>query len=185
MEGYVHTDDEVTLRSTVHGAVRPVLFVHGWQGAAGQWRPAAEALAGERRAVRCDQRGHGRSHDARSSRTIHRLAYSLAQLLEQLALTDAVLVGHSMGCSVIWAYLELFGAAGLERLVPGSRTRSPAHGSRSSNSTRAARICSALENPTKFNRLLREFVFDAPTPADSRLSPHDDTASIESEGATK
>ena len=28
-----------------------------------------------------------------------------------------MLVGHSMGCSVIWAYLELFGTARLERLV--------------------------------------------------------------------
>jgi pimeloyl-ACP methyl ester carboxylesterase len=117
MDGYVHTDDEVSLRYTVHGAGRPVVFAHGWQGAADPSRPAAEALGGERRAVRCDRRGHGRSHDARSSWTAHRLAYALGQLLEQLALTDAVLVGHSMGCSVIWAYLELFGAARLERLL--------------------------------------------------------------------
>ena len=117
MEGFVHTDDDVSLRYAERGAGRPVVFVHGWQGAAAQWRSAAHALAGQCRAVTYDQRGHGRSHDARSGWTIHRLAYDLAQLLEQLALTDAVLVGHSMGCSVIWAYLELFGPARLERLV--------------------------------------------------------------------
>ena len=117
MDGFIHTDDHVSLRYTERGAGRPVVFVHGWQGAAEQWRSAAQVLAGECRTVTYDQRGHGRSHDAPCGWTVHRLAHDLAQLLERLALTDAVLVGHSMGCSVIWAYLELFGAARLERLV--------------------------------------------------------------------
>jgi pimeloyl-ACP methyl ester carboxylesterase len=117
MDGFIHTDDEVSLRYTERGAGRPVVFVHGWHGAAEQWRSAAQALAVDCRTVTYDQRGHGRSHDAPSGWTVHRLAYDLAELLEQLALTDAALVGHSMGCSVIWAYLELFGAARLERLV--------------------------------------------------------------------
>ena len=117
MEGFIHTDDDLRLRYAEHGAGQPVVFVHGWQGAAEQWRSAAQALADECRAVIYDQRGHGRSHDAASGWTVHRLAHDLAQLLEQLAITDGVLVGHSMGCSVIWAYLELFGPARLDRLV--------------------------------------------------------------------
>jgi pimeloyl-ACP methyl ester carboxylesterase len=117
MEGFIHTDDRINLRYTVRGAGRPVVFVHGWPGAAEQWHPAAQALAGQCRAITYDQRGHGRSHDALSGWTVHRLAHDLAQLLEQLAHANAMLVGHSMGCSVIWAYLELFGAARLERLV--------------------------------------------------------------------
>ena len=117
MEGFIHTDDDVRLRYTEHGAGRPVVFVHGWQGSAEGWRATAQSLAPDRRAVTYDQRGHGRSNDAASGWTVHRLAHDLAQLLESLALTDAVLVGHSMGCSVIWAYLELFGPARLERLV--------------------------------------------------------------------
>ena len=117
MEGFIHTDDDVSLRSTMRGAGRPIVFVHGWPGAAEQWHPAAQALAGQCHPITYDQRGHGRSHEATSGWTVHRLADDLAQLLEQLALTDAVLVGHAMGCSVIGAYLELFGAARLTRLV--------------------------------------------------------------------
>src|SRR6516162_1255303 len=98
MEGFIHTDDDLRLRYAEHGAGQPVVFVHGWQGAAEQWRSAAQALADECRAVIYDQRGHGRSHDAASGWTVHRLAHDLAQLLEQLAITDGVLVGHSMGC---------------------------------------------------------------------------------------
>jgi non-heme chloroperoxidase len=118
MDGFIHTDDDVSLRYTVRGVGRPVVFVHGWQGAGEQWRQAAQALAGDRRTVLYDQRGHGRSHEARSGWTVHRLAYDLAQLLDHLSLIDVIMVGHSMGCSVIWPYLELFGAARLERLVP-------------------------------------------------------------------
>jgi len=117
MDGFVHTDDGVSLRYSQHGTGRPVVFIHGWQGAAEQWQPAAKALAGDCRVVSYDQRGHGRSQDARWGWTVHRLADDLAHLLEQLALTEVTLVGHSMGCSVIWAYLELFGPARLERLV--------------------------------------------------------------------
>jgi len=172
MDGFIHTDDHVSLRYTERGAGRPVVFVHGWQGAAEQWRSAAQVLAGECRTVTYDQRGHGRSHDAPCGWTVHRLAHDLAQLLERLALTDAVLVGHSMGCSVIWAYLELFGAARLERLV---LVFEPDEG---------GSHLLALENPAKFNQLLREFLADVPSSADSRLSPPDPTPSIEPEGAT-
>jgi len=302
MDGFIHTDDHVSLRYTERGAGRPVVFVHGWQGAAEQWRSAAQVLAGECRTVTYDQRGHGRSHDAPCGWTVHRLAHDLAQLLERLALTDAVLVGHSMGCSVIWAYLELFGAARLERLVlvdqapamlvdpvwdertigragaiftdrelhalchsladpesreqtvrtivggmltpaapPALTERVVAWGLRVDGSFAAAVLRNqahqdwrrqiglielptlvvagrasvvpwsaaewiarkipgarleifepdeggshllALENPAKFNQLLREFLADVPSSADSRLSPPDPTPSIEPEGAT-
>src|SRR6516165_876562 len=107
MEGFIHTDDDVRLRYAEHGAGRPVVFIHGWQGAAEQWRSAAQALVGDCRVVTYDQRGHGRSDDAPSGWSVHRLAYDLAQLLDKLAATDTVLVGHSIGCSVICAYLEL------------------------------------------------------------------------------
>ena len=118
MDGFIHTDDDVSLRYTVRGAGRPVVFVHGWQGAAEQWR-AGGASAGRRLPRRCSMTSGVTVAPMMPPPgwTVHRLAYDLAQLLEQLALTDAVLVGHSMGCSVIWAYLELFGAARLERLV--------------------------------------------------------------------
>ena len=45
MDGFIHTDDAVSLRYTDRGLGRPVVFVHGWQGAADQWHSAAQALA--------------------------------------------------------------------------------------------------------------------------------------------
>jgi pimeloyl-ACP methyl ester carboxylesterase len=46
-----------------------------------------------------------------------RLARKLDELLAALDVAAAVLVGHAMGCSVIWGYLELFRSDRVERLV--------------------------------------------------------------------
>jgi pimeloyl-ACP methyl ester carboxylesterase len=179
MDGFIHTDDEISLRYTERGAGGPVVFVHGWQGAAEQWRSAAQALAGECRTVTYDQRGHGRSHDAPSGWTVHRLACDLAQLLEQLALTGAVLVGHSMGCSVIWAYLELFGAARLERLVLVNQAPAmlvdPVWDERTIGRTGAIftdrelhALCHSLADPESHEQAVRTIVGGLLTPAAPR-----------------
>jgi pimeloyl-ACP methyl ester carboxylesterase len=117
MDGFVRTDDDIELRYTDEGTGRPVVFVHAWEGCAEQWAPAAMALGTVARVVTYDQRGHGRSHDAACGWTVHRLGRDLDQLLTGLGLVNAILVGHSLGCSVIWAYLELFGPGRLGGLV--------------------------------------------------------------------
>ena len=117
MEGFVRTDDDVKLRYIDDGCGPPVVFVHGWQSSSRVWRRSSEALAGVCRVVAYDHRGHGRSDDARAGWTVHRLARDLDLLLNALDLSGVALVGHSMGCSVIWAYLELFGSARVSRLV--------------------------------------------------------------------
>jgi non-heme chloroperoxidase len=116
VEGSLRTNDGVTLRYSTLGAGRPVVFVHGWQGSSVQWRPAASELNGCLR-VLYDQRGHGESDDSAFGWSVHRLAADLRELLAELELSGVTLVGHSMGCAVIWAYLELFGTAGLDFLV--------------------------------------------------------------------
>ena len=111
VQAEVLTADGVHLRYIDQGAGRPVVFVHGWLSCAEHWRPVAAPIAGMARAVTYDQRGHGASDGTEHGWTVHRLARDLDELLAALAISGAVLVGHSMGCSVIWAYLELFGAS--------------------------------------------------------------------------
>jgi pimeloyl-ACP methyl ester carboxylesterase len=64
-------------------------------------------LAG--RGLRCiayDRRGHGRSADPGKGYEFDTLADDLAEVVEQLDLRDATLVGHSMGCAEIVRYLS-------------------------------------------------------------------------------
>ncbi|WP_433288055.1 alpha/beta fold hydrolase [Pseudonocardia sp. CA-142604] len=109
------------LSYTDHGTGAPVVFVHAWQGSSHLWSPVAEQLPGYRR-VLYDQRGHGASGDPEAGWHLHRLAFDLHELLDHLALDDVTLIGHSMGCSVIWAYLELFGPARVHKLAFADHT---------------------------------------------------------------
>lgn len=48
---------------------------------------------------------------------ISRLAQDIYELIGALHLRKPHLFGHSMGCSLIWSYLDLFGFNGIDRLV--------------------------------------------------------------------
>jgi non-heme chloroperoxidase len=120
------TNDGVRLSYTDHGTGAPVVFVHSWQGNSLLWGPVAEQLPGYRR-VLYDQRGHGASEDPVAGWHLHRLAFDLHELLDHLALDDVTLIGHSMGCSVIWAYLELFGPTRVHKLAFADHTPLMSH----------------------------------------------------------
>jgi non-heme chloroperoxidase len=111
------TSDGVELRYAEAGHGRPVVLVHGWCQSAASWQHQVDGLAGRFRVIAYDQRGHGQSGKPAHGHTVHRLAADLHDLLTGLGLDRVVLAGHSMGCSVTWAYLELFGADRLAGLV--------------------------------------------------------------------
>jgi pimeloyl-ACP methyl ester carboxylesterase len=62
-------------------------------------------------------RGHGNSSKPDHGYRISRLAADLRVAMDVLDLKDATIVAHSMGCAVVWSYLELFGNARIGRLV--------------------------------------------------------------------
>ena len=80
--------------------------------------------------IAIDQRGHGESEKPGFGYKIHRLSKDLHELLISLDLTDVTVLGHSMGCSVIWGYWELFGADRLAKIIlvdePPHLTSNPA-----------------------------------------------------------
>ena len=117
MTGSARASDGVELRYTQAGRGRPVVLVHGWGQSAAGWQAQIDGLAGRYRVIAYDQRGHGQSGKPAHGHTVHRLAADLHDLLTGLALDGVVLAGHSMGCSVTWAYLELFGTGRLAGLV--------------------------------------------------------------------
>ncbi|MET8565673.1 alpha/beta hydrolase [Streptomyces flaveolus] len=75
----------------------PVVLLHGLAGHAGEWDAIARYLSPRHRVVAVDQRGHGASE--RHPRDRSRAAYvaDVVAVLDQLALTQPVLVGQSLG----------------------------------------------------------------------------------------
>ena len=114
---HVVTNDGVRLHYVERGSGAPLVMIPGWSQTAAQFEAQTEGLSGTRRVIAIDMRGHGESDKPEHGYKIHRLAMDLRNVIEALGLNRVSLLGHSMGCSVIWCYLDLFGDAGLERLV--------------------------------------------------------------------
>ncbi|MGH9305253.1 MAG: alpha/beta fold hydrolase [Acidimicrobiales bacterium] len=74
-----------------------VVLLHGAGLTAGVWSYQLRDLAGSRRIVALDQRGHGASAPGHDGVTIAAMADDLATVLDRLDLVSVLLVGHSMG----------------------------------------------------------------------------------------
>jgi len=115
--GSVITNDGYLLRYDEAGSGKPLVCIPGWSQTAAQFKHQVSGLSDRYRVIAVDMRGHGESDKPNHGYTIQRLAKDVHDLLVALNLTEVTLLGHSMGCSVIWSYWELWGAERLAKLV--------------------------------------------------------------------
>lgn len=113
----ITTNDGVTLRYVQSGSGPDLLLVHGWSQTAAQWRKQIDEFSHTHRVTAIDLRGHGESSKPDYGYRISRLAADLNDLLEALDLTDVTIMAHSMGCSITWAYWDLFTGRRIAKLV--------------------------------------------------------------------
>ncbi|KAL6832242.1 Alpha/Beta hydrolase protein [Trichoderma camerunense] len=111
--GSITTFDGVTLRYITAGKESdPVLLLlPGWFQTAIQWRKQIAHFSTKYHVIAIDHRGQGDSDKPGRGYRVTRLAADLNDIITQLDLKDVVLCGHSMGCSVIWAYWDAFEAS--------------------------------------------------------------------------
>ena len=114
--------DANTAQPTLHiedsgGAGRPVVLIHGWPLSAASWAPQTAALtdAGYR-VVAYDRRGFGTSEPG-DAYDYDALTADLDRVLTDLDLTDATLVGFSMGGGEVARYCRTFGTDRLHSVV--------------------------------------------------------------------
>lgn len=108
--GNVTTLDGVAIRYLSAGSTaNPVLLlIPGWAQTAIQWRKQISYFSAKYRVIAIDNRGFGDSDKPEWGYRITRLAADLNEVILQLDLKDAILCGHSMGCSIIWAHWDTF-----------------------------------------------------------------------------
>lgn len=92
------------------GDGRPVVLIHGWPLSTQAWADQVPALtdAGYR-VIAYDRRGFGRSGHTPGGYDYDTLASDLHQLIGELELSDAVLVGYSMGGGEVARYIGTYG----------------------------------------------------------------------------
>jgi non-heme chloroperoxidase len=100
------------------GTGRPVVFSHGWPLTADAWDDQAFLVASNGyRAIAHDRRGGGRSGQPWHGNDLDTYADDLAELIEQLNLYDAILVGHSTGGGEVTRYIGRHGTARVAKVV--------------------------------------------------------------------
>lgn len=93
-----HYRDGVALYSDEDGSGDPpAVLIHGWCCDHAYLAPQFDHLRTDHRVIALDLRGHGRSDKPQQPYTIPGFAEDVDWLLGELAVSGAVLIGHSMG----------------------------------------------------------------------------------------
>jgi non-heme chloroperoxidase len=110
MTASIKTWDGVNLSCSQTGPTSGpnLLFIPGWGQTAAQWKKQVENFSKHYRITTYDHRGQGESESPPGGYRVSRLASDLNDLITQLDLKEVTLIGHSMGCSIIWSYWDLF-----------------------------------------------------------------------------
>ncbi len=116
-EGWFTTSDGVKLHYLEAGTGKPLVLIPGWSQTAAQFKHQLDGLSDRYRVIAIDMRGHGDSAKPDYGYRIHRLSQDVHEFLAANSLADVTLGGHSMGCSVIWGYWELYGGERISRLL--------------------------------------------------------------------
>jgi 3-oxoadipate enol-lactonase len=96
---------DLVLAYDASGSGRPLLLIHGYPLNRTLWRPQVDGLIDTARVIAPDLRGHGESNASDEPFTVDQLADDLAELLDELGLTEPVVVGGlSMGGYVALAF---------------------------------------------------------------------------------
>lgn len=108
--GYVKGFDGTKLFYSVEGSGQPLVFCYGLVCSSLHWTYQIEHFRKSHQTIWFDYRGHQNSDtpaDLRSL-TIENIARDLATVLDELNLSEAVLLGHSMGVNVVLDFYRQF-----------------------------------------------------------------------------
>ena len=90
--------EQVAYLDEGHGEV--ILLLHGMAGSSQTWRSVIRPLSRTYRVIAPDLPGHGDSSKPRSDYSLGAFAALLRDLLDELGITQATIIGHSLGGGV-------------------------------------------------------------------------------------
>ncbi len=115
---YIGTQDGTEIFYRDLGQGTPVVLIHGWPLSGDMWDKQLTYLAEHGvRAIAYDRRGFGRSDQPWTGYDYDTLASDLNDLLEELDVRGAMLVGFSMGGGEVVRYLSRYGTARVNKAV--------------------------------------------------------------------
>jgi non-heme chloroperoxidase len=122
MSSYIKVGQEnstpIELYYEDHGSGSPVVLIHGWPLSGASWeKQTAALLAAGHRVITYDRRGFGKSSQPAVGYNYDTFAADLDAVLSTLKLTDASLVGFSMGTGEVTRYIGKYGQKRVRKAV--------------------------------------------------------------------
>ena len=111
------TSDGHELSYIAQGEGSWLLLLHGWSQSAAMFRHQVSAFSKTHRVLALDFRGHGESDRRPGGYRIARFAKDVAELLDHEGCGTVSVLGWSMGASVLWSYIDLFGTERLRSVI--------------------------------------------------------------------
>ncbi|UIF90055.1 alpha/beta fold hydrolase [Cupriavidus sp. UYPR2.512] len=111
------TSDGVRLSYWEAGEGEPLIFVPGWSANGAEYINVMYLLSRHYHVYVLDLRNQGLSDRVDYGIRISRYAADLKEFGDHLGLNKANYCGWSMGASVLWSYIDLFGTHGIQKAV--------------------------------------------------------------------
>ena len=115
--------DDIQLAYTDTGVGRPIVLIHGYPFNRSLWNEQVAALSTSYRVIVPDLRGFGESESSPPPATMNRMAQDVAQLMDHLEITRAVIGGLSMGGYVALAFYKQFPSRVRALILADTRAR--------------------------------------------------------------
>lgn len=113
----MNTNDNVRLYYEEAGNGHPLILIHDFAASCKYFDANFREFAQSFRVIRYDQRGHGDSEKPQYGFHVARLAADLRDVIDHFSLDRVALLGAGLGCSVMWAFVELFGQSQISALL--------------------------------------------------------------------
>ena len=111
------TSDGVKLSYWEAGSGKPLVFIPGWSANGAEFINVMYLLSKNYHVYVLDPRNQGLSQQVDYGTRITRFSADLKEFSEHLGLKSADYCGWSMGASVLWGYIDLFGTKGIRKAV--------------------------------------------------------------------
>ncbi|MBT0667324.1 alpha/beta hydrolase [Novosphingobium profundi] len=111
------TSDGVRLTYWEAGQGDPIIFVPGWSANGAEYINVMYLLSKTHRVIVLDPRNQGLSPNVDYGNSIARYSKDLKDLVDHLHIEKADFSGWSMGASVIWSYIDLFGTDTIRKVA--------------------------------------------------------------------
>jgi len=113
---FIETAQNVKLYVKDYGKGKPVILIHGWPLSNEMWEYQIDFLVHNNyRVIAYDRRGFGKSSQPWDGYDYDTLTDDLKEIIEQLQLENATLVGFSMGGGEVVRYFSRYGGKGVTK----------------------------------------------------------------------